>query len=70
MRNEIKHVCENVLRVRVCVCARAIITSNLTYPRDDSMGTSDRLKGEFFCLELICCLYFEIKEKHSDGSEK
>lgn len=26
------------------VCARAIIRSNLTYPSDDSMGTSDRLK--------------------------
>lgn len=26
--------------------------SNLTYPRDDSMEASDRLKGEIFCLSL------------------
>lgn len=54
----------------MCACTRAIITSNLTYPRDDSMEASDRLKGEIFCLSLICGLYFEIKGKHSLRSEK
>lgn len=34
------------------------------------MGASDRLKGEMFCLSLICGLYFEIKGKHSLRSEK
>lgn len=67
MRNEIKHVREFVyVCARVCVCARTIIRSNLTYPIDDSMETSDGLKEKLCflspCLTQSLTLFLEIKE--------
>lgn len=58
VRNEIKHVCEHVCARTACT--RAIIRSNLTYPRDDSMGTGDRLKEKlcFLSPSFFWSLYF------------
>lgn len=42
------------------VCARAIIRSNLTYPRDDSMGTSGRLKERNYVFALCVSLRYRL----------
>lgn len=58
--------------VDACVCARAIIRSNLTYPRDDSMGTSDRLKERNYVFSVCVSLYvspFVRLKANSQGAE-